>query len=209
MIDWDSCVLWLDSKYFSESYWWDRSKYRNDGVVYGAKWKGDAFYFNGSTDYIECGSHESLKITNEITIESLIYPVPPYQHNFGGIIFNVSGQSGSRLLVHNDGSPRAQIYIDGDRQNVEGLVVNNNDWNHLVYVYDGSEEVIYTNGVKGTPYPKTGNIDIGDEPIIIGWGYTSPSYYHFKERIALLRLYNIGLNEEDIRILNRIAHRRV
>ncbi len=208
MIDWDSCVLWLDSKYFSESYWWDRSRYRNDGVVYGARWKGDAFYFNGSTNYVECSNHESLKISDTITIEALIYPVPPYQQNFGGIILNVSGQSGGRLLLHNDGTPRAQIFIGGSRQNVDGLLVNNNEWNHLVYVYDGNEEVIYTNGVKGTPYPKTGNIHTGSKDIIIGWGYTDPGYYHFKGKIALLRLYNRALSEEEIKILYNLTYRR-
>ncbi|MCD6137167.1 MAG: hypothetical protein J7J91_01070, partial [Deltaproteobacteria bacterium] len=53
MIDWNSCMLWLDSRHFSESYWWDRSKYNNDGVVHKAVWKEDAFEFNAGDDYIE------------------------------------------------------------------------------------------------------------------------------------------------------------
>ena len=71
MIDWDSCVLWLDSQYFSESKWWDRSKYNNDGIVYGAKFKEDSFYFGGVDDVINCGDSESLRLDDEISFEFL------------------------------------------------------------------------------------------------------------------------------------------
>ena len=74
MIDWDSCVLWLDSKYFSESYWWDRSRYRNNGVVYGAEFKNESFYFDGSNDYVDCGDNDSLNIGDELSIECLFIP---------------------------------------------------------------------------------------------------------------------------------------
>ena len=74
MIDWDSCVLWLDNKHFSESYWWDRSKYVNNGVVNGAVWKEDSFYFDGVNDVVNCGNNESLRIDDEISIEFLFIP---------------------------------------------------------------------------------------------------------------------------------------
>jgi len=73
MIDWSSCVLWLDNKYFSEYKWWDRSKYNNDGVVYGAKFKEDGFYFDGSNDYIKI-PNDILPNNEEFSIFALIYP---------------------------------------------------------------------------------------------------------------------------------------
>ncbi len=73
MIDWDSCVLWLDSRYFSESCWYDRSKYGNDGIVYGAKFKEDGFYFDGSSNYIKI-PNDILPDNDEFSIFALIYP---------------------------------------------------------------------------------------------------------------------------------------
>ena len=207
MIDWDSCVLWLDSEYFSESYWWDRSKYNNDGIAKGTVWKEDGFYFNGNNAYFQIKIKDHLKIVNKITIESIVKPVGnPPQQNFHGIINYICGRISSRILIANTRKVLGQIFIEGSKQDVWGtekVIYNKN--NHIVYRYDGKNEVCFVNGVKGNNYPKTGNIDIGNSDINIGWGYSDPSYFHFWGFIKLIRIYNNALSDDEIEILTRVA----
>ena len=57
----------------------DKTPYENDGTIYGATFTTDrkgqpnsAMSFDGVNDYVDCGSDESLDITNAITISAWI-----------------------------------------------------------------------------------------------------------------------------------------
>ena len=207
MIDWNSCVLWLDNRYFSESYWWDRSKYAAETTNYNVVWKGEGFYFNGNNSYFQIKLKDYLKIVNKITVESIVKPVGnPPQYGFHGIINYICGRSSSRILIENSRKVLCQMFIGGSNQNVWSTKkVNYNKNNHVVYRYDGENEVCFVNGVKGNNYSKNGNIDIGNSNINIGWGFSVPSYFHFWGFIKLVRIYNDALSDDEIEILVRNA----
>ena len=207
MIDWDSCVLWLDSRYFSESKWWDRSKYAIETINYNVVWKGEGFYFNGNDAYFLIKNREHLKIEDKITVESIVKPLgDPPQHGYHGVIYRICGYYASRILISQGKSVLCQVWINGNKQNVYGG--DNVEWkedNHIVYRYDGENEVCFVNGVKGNNYSKNGNINTSGNDLRLGWGYTDPTYFHLWGFIKLVRIYNDALSDDEIEILARNA----
>ena len=73
MVDWDSCVLWLDSRYFSESKWWDRSKYNNDGIVYGAKFKEDELPIDPECKCLTCQRYSRAYMNHLFRAREITY----------------------------------------------------------------------------------------------------------------------------------------
>ena len=207
MIDWDSCVLWLDSRYFSESYWWDRSRYRNNGMVHGAKWKGDAFYFDGINNYVNCGNKNSLDITDAITIEVWIkkygwgnsnyprivdkYPAPcMYLHYFGDLCWY--GEIGGESV---------------DEHICEDVLVDN-EWQHLVLSYNKSDHTIrgYVNGeLKGSCSEYSGDLSTTTNSLIVGnrESLDRPFYGLF----GSLRIFKVRLSDEVIKNLYNSSYR--
>jgi len=208
MIDWDSCVLWLDSKYFSESYWWDRSKYRNNGVVHGAKFKSNAFYFDGNNDYVDCGD-SLFNIQNEFSLVARIKSKTLSQN--GNIIAKHpygDTSKGYRLLERTTGLLRFVIY-DGTAHVVNGTTaVDDNEWHFVVAVWDGSQMKIYVDNkldctpvdYSGTPVNTNYHLTIGAED--------NGNQEHFKGYIGFGSWFNKGLSEEEIRILGDLTYRR-
>jgi len=217
MIDWDSCVLWLDSRYFSESYWWDRSKYRNDGVVHGAKWKENGFYFDGNNDYVNCGNGESFGITDAITIEAWIKADNWTNPNNAPIVdkwYDGSSRAYSFWAMP-DGELRAEIAnADGsDAQLSETTTLFDmatGTWYHVAVAWDKiignlkfykNGKLLETLGSGGTSTMNTNN-----QPLQIGTDYNGDD--NFKGIIAEVRIYNRALSEEEIKILYNLTYRR-
>ncbi|MFH0796185.1 MAG: LamG domain-containing protein [Candidatus Omnitrophota bacterium] len=180
----------------------DFSGNKNQGATKGgAEWvegvKGKALKFNGKDAYVVIETTESLRTLNEISIEAWIFPTPPHQQGYGGIINNINGTSHSRLLVTDDGKLAAQLHGTEGSDTVYGPKVDNNAWNHVVYVYNGEEEMWYLNGVEVASSPYDG-LPRGPAAITIGWGYTTPEYYHFNGIIDEVRIYQRALTDKEI-----------
>lgn len=146
----------------------DSSGNGNHGKVHGAKWvegkTGRALQLDGVNDYVEIPDSRSLHPQNAITVEAWIYPMPPHQQGYGGIMNNIAGHGNSRLLIGDAGNAMAQVTIGGSHQDVGGPSVNSNAWNHVVYIYDGSDEYFVVNGVEGTKHPNSGQIHLESNP---------------------------------------------
>jgi len=208
MIDWDSCVLWLDSKYFSESYWWDRSQYQNNGVIHGVKWKGNAFYFDGEGAYVDCGENESIDIDNEITIEAWIKT--DTTDTYGGEIVNFLNSY--VLRVASDGNIEAAVY-NGTRWNsraTSNVDVLDNMWHHVVWTFNESTDAfkIFVDGEEkySTSFTPAWSSNIIHH-LNIGRHPTNGSF-DFEGLIGLARIYNKYLDDNIIKILHNIGYRR-
>ena len=202
-------MLWLESNYFSESYWWDRSKYCNNGVVHGAKWKGNAFYFNGSGNYVDCGNHESLDITDGITIEVWIKAAITQPQANARIV--TKAESGDQYhLFLAAGNP--YIYLAGVtngtlRDTTHDL--RDNLWHHVVGTYNGIDTIkIYVDGVESASRTDaSGTITSTDSKVYIGWDGGGIDF--FRGNVAIARVFEGGLSEEEIKILYRTTYRRI
>jgi len=85
----------------------DSSPFGNNGTIHGASWVrgkfGYALKFDGTDDYVDCGSDDSLNITDAITIEAWIYPKGAGVSTYPRIIDKSSSVSGT--------APGYKIYL--------------------------------------------------------------------------------------------------
>ena len=185
--------------------WVDLSRKGNHGTPYGGARPymiAPGIYgyeFDGSTGHINCGKDSSLKVTDTITVGAWVYPILPFQYNLGGVVRGISRIDDSRILITSDNRVLCQVYIDGTRQSLYGDGITYNKFNNIVYVYDGSQEIIYVNGKESNSLPKTGEIDVGIKPLIIGWGYVEASYFHFNGLIAQFIIENRDWQPDEVR----------
>jgi len=159
--------------------------------------------FNGASSLINVGNASSLKPTAAITISAWINSNGKGRSGYGGIYSGMSGYnpSYSRLLIADSGQLLAQVYINGAKQDVYGATLQNNQWHQVVYRYNGSTEVWFADGVKGSDYSKTGSINTGVFSELIGQGYGSTSYYDFNGLISNVQIYNTSLSANEIQVL--------
>jgi len=204
MIDWDSCVLWLDSRYFSESKWWDRSKYNNDGTVYSAEFKEDSFYFGGNTQYVRVNYHPKLDFWyNPFSIETIIKTT--YKSNYQGIVFHYHGKGYVLVTMKNTGKVKFtittsglesnSIVCDGELHHIVATRGPAPDYDTKIYI-DRELDATGSNNQRATP---NFNVDLG-----IGM-YIEPYFgnYPFHGDIKLVRIYEKELSEDEVDLLGR------
>jgi len=216
MIDWDSCVLWLDSKYFSESYWWDRSKYRNDGVVHGAKWKSNAFYFDGVNDYITI-PNTLLPNPNKFTILAWIYPYGENNDNNynAQLIVDLRGQYEISLLwieeddANHPASIRSCIYDGSQEYNLYSPDNSiGKEWHFVGSMWDGTDQRIYYDGNEDSQEANN-PAHISGYQSKIGKDYTTSNRLWFYGKISLVIIFKKALSKDIIDIIYNITYRKV
>jgi len=207
------CVLWLDSRYFTESYWWDISKYRNNGVVHGAKWKADAFYFNGSNTYVNCGKHSSLNITDEITIEAIVKPTLT-DTKFRPVVckYKSSGNQRSWWLGHYSGNWRFYVSNDGTNTSYVSATLELDKIHHLIAKFkpaSGDDIFLYVNNsLKDSDSTGYSHLYSNNEDVLVG-EYNLGNGYNFKGDIFLIRLFSKGLSSDQISILYNSGYKYI
>jgi len=208
MIDWDSCVLWLDNKYFSASYWWDRSKYRNDGVVHGAKWKADSFYFDGSDDYIDCGNHDSINFgTGNFSIEALIY----HQDMPSGQYHAVVGKGDTdtdEWMLRFPYDNRVEMYWSGRHVAMTSELTFENVWRHIVFVKNEDDAYMYVDATQKGYSTGVASLNATNAKNLRIANADGASYRYYKGYIATIRFYDKALNNDEIKILYELSHIR-
>lgn len=160
---------------------------------------GTALKFDGDADYMEIPYDAGLKSPDAMSFEAWIYPTPPHQKGgTGGIVNNLNGAANSRILIGKiDGVIRIRAELHGYREPVYGPEITNEAWNHIVYIYDGTQEVLYVNGEPGEVLPYTKSMPTGTSPITLGWGHTGDNY-HYNGLIDEVKIYNRALSPEEI-----------
>ncbi len=92
------CVLYLPGLPGGGSKIYDRSPYGNVGTITGATWRrlpSGLWYldFDGTDDYVNCGTHSSLDITDAITIKLWAYidPAGGMNGSYGYLLSKATG----------------------------------------------------------------------------------------------------------------------
>lgn len=133
------------------------------------KW-GNALAFDGVSSYVDCGSDISL----QPAVVSVSAWVKQVAYNYYGQIAGLATDTGSYesgySLLSDDqwigGGESLAMWVSGGPGESDGGYTANTavpaagDWIHVVGTYDGTETIVYVNGVPGTPSTaESGNID--------------------------------------------------
>ncbi|MBD3312562.1 hypothetical protein GF352_03875, partial [archaeon] len=143
--------LWHFNENIDSSIY-DASSYDNHGSITGATWVSDAISnygldFDGN-DYLTVSDHNSLDITDEITLSAWINPDAYIDGGTGGGAFIIAKPSAYYLeLTETSGVLRSYFYgISSPVYHSGTNAVPLNAWSHVAVTYDGSEIVMYING---------------------------------------------------------------
>lgn len=196
----------------------DESGNGNNGIVNGASLTFDrfgnpnsAYYFNGTSDYINMGNHPSLNLDTAVTMSVWIKFSSSYPSNSNGFtgiitkrlsyILQLNDPHGLAVTIYN-GSSFPGFWRDTTFQNDFAP----NQWYHLVGIYreQTGKGCIYINGVERGVIARNDNgwpsslnsssseLTIGNEQDYGCW---------FKGAIDDVRIYNRGLNKQEIQVL--------
>jgi len=182
----------------------DFSGQGNNGTINGARWYGfrpvrsGGLIFDGIDDNVNCGNDESLRPTSAITLTTWIY----YKGGGGTNPRIIGGRNKYFLIIEGDtGKGWFSIWDEATRYDCETDTIGAlplNKWIHLVGSYDGNELRIYVNGELDTSTTHTGDIDTDSNNIIIGDSPPASGTDVFDGSIALLRIYNRALSDQEI-----------
>ena len=188
----------------------------NDGTNHGAVFTTDrkgnsdrAMSFDGVDDYVDCGSGESLDITDAITVGGWV-KIPVLWSEMGclypGWLDKSSAESsyGFRGMTTNN-TIRWSVY---DNDNVGHYVYSNlametGIWYFIVGTYNGSVQKLYMNGVLQDSQPSwSGTINsVPTVNVMIGkFGSFMNGF------IDEVRIYNRALSQAEV-ILSRESYR--
>ncbi|MEZ5071065.1 MAG: LamG-like jellyroll fold domain-containing protein [Bacteroidales bacterium] len=138
----------------------DQTANTNDGSISGASWIGSSCFagpgkgldFDGSDDYLECGTDASVDITgSEITVEAWIRP-----GSFGGFPWDNSivckhGTAAVGYVLRCGGSGYLSFNLGNGATWYEVLSPSGSlqidTWHHVAGVYDGTTQWLYIDGI--------------------------------------------------------------
>lgn len=159
------------------------------------KW---ALRFDGSNDYLNCGSGSSMTLATKATIEAWIYQIGR------GISSNwpsIAGK-GQFRIYHNGGSSDMVAYVVVNGTGHWPVFTSNNplnQWHHLVVSFDGtlaSQNIkLYYDGKLVNTENAPGTLSAGSETVYIGGAIGGIS---FNGLIDEVRIYGTALTLGEI-----------
>lgn len=169
----------------------------NDGTIYGAVWTtgkiDGALLFDGTNDYIDCGSGPSnydaitvsawMRTTTEGILVSNRYNAYSY-----GTWYTLSSMD----VEVGDNSQGGYKHLNFITATLDGV------WHHIVYTKNGTNNTVYVDGSLDQEF--TSNADISlDVPTFIGRRWTKGEYVNwFNGTIDDVRIYDRALSAEEI-----------
>jgi hypothetical protein len=150
-----------------------------------------AFYFNGSTRIDTAFKTDNMQ---QITVECWIYP----SRNNTTDTYISSAESAGISFECVTGKPQIAVNTGGSYKvaaSTEQLGIN--QWYHLAGVYDGTNVIMYVNGVAKATVACTGVITPSSQKITLAAnppGTGSP----YQGRMSNARLWNFGLSQSQV-----------
>ena len=169
---------------------------------------GGSIRFDGTDDYVNVPTAVNLDLTSQGTVSVWINPTTVTQGNFAGLVARATGgavnqQSYDLSWRQISNAFLAQI-CDGAgtyNQIFATLPTVANVWYNIVFTWNGSQLILYNNGVVIGTLTQTTNCQILNTDLTIG-GYTykgaGGSGEPFNGKIANVKLYNRGLTAAEV-----------
>jgi len=169
---------------------------------------GGSIKFDGTDDYVNVPTATNLNLTSQGTVSVWINPATVTQGLFAGLVAKNAGgsvnqQSYGLSWRQVSGALLAEI-CDGAgtyNQIFAALPTVANVWYNIVFTWNGSQLVLYNNGVVIGTTTQTINNQVLNTDLTIG-GYTykggGGSGEPFNGKIANVKLYNRGLTAAEV-----------
>jgi hypothetical protein len=168
-----------------------------------------AIYFNGSTDFLNCGNTACAALGSTVTkiSASIWFKVEDFSNKglFSlGTLNPVSDDHGLLdILVYS--SPPDELYLNLEKgnQNVWSAFMNDGKFHNAIITYDGADGNLYVDGAIFATGARVFTLDMfnsGNNNILIGNYYSvlSAPYYFFDGQLADARVYNRVLSQNEI-----------
>ncbi|HTA93933.1 MAG TPA: LamG domain-containing protein [Polyangiaceae bacterium] len=127
-----------------------------------------ALQFNGTTDLVYVPYSTSLDVTTAVTLEAWVYATSAAGGAIGGMWGN-GGIADKYLLQLNGGNVIARIVRQEDpSQTTASVTMPLNAWTHVAFTYDGSNILIYLNGVQAASTAAPGSLPAEPLPFRLG-----------------------------------------
>jgi hypothetical protein len=160
------------------------------GPTYAAGLHSQAINLDGSNDYVNCGNDSSFNITDSITLSALIKGT--FNNSWDPIIAKGLDWQLTRGMGN-----EAFFYCLGPGFIIGSTNINDDQWHHVVGVYDGLRLSLYVDGKLDSFKQASGSLMVSGSNLCIG-GSASTS---FNGLIDDVRIYNRALSVEEIRTL--------
>ena len=164
----------------------------------GSVWaQNKALSLDGDGDYVEIPHSKSLDITDKITMEAWIFPVPNL-FDTGIIGKRTEGNIGGYVMQWREGKVESWLWIDGNWRGVRGeqsLSPEVNQWHHVVCIHDGKEMRQFVDGKLDFRLPISGSIESVDAPLTIGKSYVPT----IRDKVDEVRIWNVARTEAEIK----------
>ena len=180
----------------------DGSGNGNNGTVHGATLTTDrygnnnsAYFFNGAGTYINVPNSTSLQINTVISM-------------CAWIDFENGGTMNPRILHKYDyqlatlsTNPARKIFSQFGNNNNSSVTSQNilqaNNWHFVALTYNGSNIILYINGIQDSSIPYTGSIGISSYDLTIGINSQNLQDW-FKGKIDDIRIYNRAITSQEV-----------
>jgi hypothetical protein len=198
-LNWTSvlCIGFVIYSAGTDTYYVDRT------TLDVGNWRfGEAAHFDGSNDFVDCGTiRDSFPA---ITISAWIYI-----QSIGNHVIVAKDQDGNpnnatfNFNIDSNRNVRWAARIGNIWEDFNGsIVLSLNTWHHVVVVYDGTTMIIYVDGLRDPNTNAASGIMIGglNSNVYVGMrqgGSWGPTDGYIDE----VRIYNRALSPEEIRLL--------
>lgn len=190
----------------------DISGFDNHGLVYGASLtddylggEGNAYYFDGLNDHINCGSNlETLSL--KVTVTCWIKTTSTMENSHIVSKYDFSSDAGFILGIQNGLAKWAGRAGTGQFIRISSVTkIDDNHWHCIAGMVDGDTWTLYVDGVLENQV-ETGLESTGlstTAPLTIGYYYTGEDGNHryYKGAIDNVLIYGRALNECELNFL--------
>jgi hypothetical protein len=168
---------------------------------------GQAFNFDGASQYLDVPNNASLNPTAAITVEAWIYPQLLLDPTAAPVIKKAGEEWGQDdgYSLELSGPDRIMfwVYLDSGQgwTPTDSAPLRPNRWSHVAGVYDGASVSFYLNGVLvGTPTAAPGHIVPSGNSLQVGHDPSCPERY-FNGLIDEPSIYNTALSAAQIQAI--------
>lgn len=194
-----SVVLYLPLHELDGSSFMSGDAYGHLCTANGAVWRPDGYYFDGVSDYIDCGNQPSIR-ANIVNGTVECWARTPASAVWMGLIGTArsDGTHGYRMGISNGGYLSGLI---GDNTSYNNLVSTNtvlddDAWRHLAFTFDANYLKLFVDGNEDCAAIARTKTITCDKNFRIGAWADLVSYY--TGTIGEVRVYNRALTPQEI-----------